>query len=184
MTEKELRKFFYDNRKRAWKEFYPEGNGKAKHGHVLHHKDPSWKTEDPVRYSEWRHDDLEMLTISEHVAVHTKLQGGPNKDKKLSQSWKENIKSGMIGKCSWFTDGITELRGNVCPDGFHKGRLPRSKQSNLKTGASLHDYYKTHVSKNIGKSPSNKGKHCWHNASGKVKFTNECPGEGWLPGRK
>lgn len=73
MTEKELRLFSKRNRKRAWREFYPEGNGKAKSGYDLHHKDPAWQYEDPIRYAEWRHDDLVMLSHSEHSRLHSTL---------------------------------------------------------------------------------------------------------------
>lgn len=71
MTEKELKAFSHRNRSRAWKEFYPEGKGqRAKPGYVLHHKDPTWKYNDPIRYAEWRIEDLEMLTYKEHSEVH------------------------------------------------------------------------------------------------------------------
>ena len=64
-----------DDYSRAWKTFYPEGNGKAKRGYVLHHKDWSLRHNDLKRYLEWRIDDLEMMTKSEHMKLH---QSGNN----------------------------------------------------------------------------------------------------------
>ena len=60
------------NRKNAWIHFYPEGNGKAKTGYVLHHKDETLRKNDPERYNEWRIEDLEMMTMSEHFLLHHK----------------------------------------------------------------------------------------------------------------
>ena len=39
MNTKDLKNRQNINRINAWKYFYPEGNGKAKKGYVLHHKD-------------------------------------------------------------------------------------------------------------------------------------------------
>ena len=60
------------NRKNAWIHFYPEGNGKAKPGYVLHHKDETLRKNDPERYNEWRIEDLEMMTMAEHFLLHHK----------------------------------------------------------------------------------------------------------------
>lgn len=57
------------NRLSAWKYFYPEGNGMAKKGYVLHHKDPHFDVE---RYIQWNIEDLQMLTLKEHNLVHKK----------------------------------------------------------------------------------------------------------------
>ena len=62
------------NYKNAWAYFYPEGNGKPLKGYNLHHKDPTLKYRDPVRYLEWRPEDLELLTASEHTKLHAKLR--------------------------------------------------------------------------------------------------------------
>lgn len=37
---------------------------------VLHHKDPALKTRDVKRYLEWRVEDLEVMTKSEHSHFH------------------------------------------------------------------------------------------------------------------
>ena len=54
----------------AWKHFYPEGNGSAKPGYVLHHVDPSLRHCNPIRYNEWRIEDLVMITSAEHARIH------------------------------------------------------------------------------------------------------------------
>ena len=69
MLRKTIRNSNYKN---AWRHFYPEGNGKSLKGHQLHHKDHTLKYRDPVRYAEWRLEDLEMLTFSEHMKIHRK----------------------------------------------------------------------------------------------------------------
>lgn len=60
----------FDKHKLAWKHFYPEGNGKAKPGYCLHHKDETLRHENPDRYNEWNPDDLVMITSSEHGRHH------------------------------------------------------------------------------------------------------------------
>lgn len=40
------------------------------HGYVLHHKDPSWKTNEPERYAQWNVEDLIMLSNEEHTRLH------------------------------------------------------------------------------------------------------------------
>ena len=61
------------NRIKAWKFFYPEGNGKAKPGFHLHHKDPSWRVTDIDRYVQWNPDDLMMVTASDHGKIHSAI---------------------------------------------------------------------------------------------------------------
>lgn len=61
-------------KKKAWMYFYPEGNGNPKKSYCLHHKDPTLKYRDPIRYAEWRIEDLEMLGFSEHSRLHCLLR--------------------------------------------------------------------------------------------------------------
>lgn len=58
------------NKRKAWRYFYPEGNGYAKPGYVLHHIDPSWRHTDIERYISWNFEDLVMITFSEHALLH------------------------------------------------------------------------------------------------------------------
>ena len=68
------------NHEKAWKYFYPEGEGKAKPGYCLHHIDPDWRYNDKERYNEWNPKDLQMLTNSEHLKLHQKIGYGKSKD--------------------------------------------------------------------------------------------------------
>ena len=54
----------------AWEHFYPEGNGKAKKGYVLHHKDVELKKKDIDRYNQWNVEDLVMIERTEHNRIH------------------------------------------------------------------------------------------------------------------
>lgn len=58
----------------AWKHFYPQGNGTALNGHILHHIDYLMKYKNPKRYNQWRVEDLVMLTEVEHHRIHRKLE--------------------------------------------------------------------------------------------------------------
>ena len=74
MTEKELKRFSYKNHKEACLYFWPDLNGEILKGWVLHHKDPTLKTIDIIRYYEWRVEDLEPMTLNEHASLHRKLE--------------------------------------------------------------------------------------------------------------
>lgn len=57
------------NRNNAWKYF--EQHGYADHkGMVLHHTDVNMKTENPIRYNEWRPEDLVPMSKASHRALH------------------------------------------------------------------------------------------------------------------
>jgi NUMOD3 motif len=44
---------------------------------------------------------------------------------------------------------------------------------------------KTHLEESIQKmSEKKKGKKCWNDGCGNIKYMIECPGDGWRPGRK
>lgn len=58
------------NHKKAWQYFYPEGNGEAKPGFVLHHINPEWRYTDFDRYSQWNIEDLQLMENSEHIKLH------------------------------------------------------------------------------------------------------------------
>lgn len=60
-------------------------------GWCLHHKDPSWKTEDKERYKQWNIEDLIPMTNEEHVRLH--FTG-----KSLSKETKRKISESMTGE--------------------------------------------------------------------------------------
>lgn len=57
------------NNRRAWSWFEKHGF-KDHRGLVLHHIDTTMKSRDPKRYSEWRPEDLQVMTVQEHRALH------------------------------------------------------------------------------------------------------------------
>lgn len=71
----------------AWKYFYPEGNGKAKHEvnpftgkeevYDLHHIDYLMKKKNVIRYNQWNINDLIIIPHSEHMLIHRKLETNP-----------------------------------------------------------------------------------------------------------
>lgn len=64
------------NHENAWRYFYPEGDGSPKKGYCLHHINPEWRYFDKERYNQWNIDDLQMMTNSEHMALHQKIGFG------------------------------------------------------------------------------------------------------------
>lgn len=78
------------NKYLAWKHFYPEGNGKAKKGHCLHHVNPDWKHTDIERYIQWNVEDLVMMTNYAHKSLH-------NKSKQVSEETKRKISEARMG---------------------------------------------------------------------------------------
>ena len=120
----------FRNRKLAWKHFYPEGNGKAKPGYCLHHKDETLRHENPERYNEWNPDDLVMITSSEHGRLHRLgKHNSPKTRKKLSE----------INKGNTYSRGRVvseETRRKISE--AHKGRpspfkgVPRSEETKRK----------------------------------------------------
>ena len=69
------RKEYKINHTKAWCYFIALGllpyNAK-KNEWVLHHKDSELKYKDPVRYNEWRIEDLVPMLKSEHTSMHQK----------------------------------------------------------------------------------------------------------------
>lgn len=106
----------FNSWKAAWSYFWPEGNGNAKSGYVLHHKDPSWKTKDPDRYAQWNVEDLVMLTISDHVKLH-------ELGKMKTDEHKLNLSISHLGQTPWNKGkrGISEETRRKLSEA-HKGK--------------------------------------------------------------
>lgn len=61
------------NRHKAWCHFVALGLipvDANKSDWILHHKDPTLKFRDRVRYEEWRFEDLRPMTRAEHARIH------------------------------------------------------------------------------------------------------------------
>lgn len=82
--------------KDAWRHFYPEGNGHALEGHILHHKDESLKYTDIDRYNKWLVEDLEMMTYAEHAKLHR--TGVPNPK---SEETRRKMSESHMGSTPW-----------------------------------------------------------------------------------
>ena len=116
----------YSANKKAWKFFYPAGNGLAmttidpitgeEIEWVLHHEDIELKKNDPVRYGEWRIEDLVMMKRRDHTALHHKGKkqvGHPVSDetkailsiklknRKFSDESREKMSKSMKGRIPW-----------------------------------------------------------------------------------
>lgn len=81
------------NHTKAWCYFIASGllpyNAK-KNEWVLHHKDMTLKDTDPIRYNEWRIEDLEPMLKSEHTRLH-------QKNRHMSEDTKAKIRAALKG---------------------------------------------------------------------------------------
>ena len=143
----------------------------AKNEYVLHHLDDTLKEKDPIRYFEWRIEDLIPMLKSEHTSMHQKgVKRSPEYCEKLSEALKGHTVSAETRK------KISETQ---------KGR------KNPKTSAGLKEYYKNHHPWNFGKCKKVKVKRIRGEAVKEYKWFNngiknirckECP-EGFKKGR-
>lgn len=155
-----------NNRESAWKTFYPEGNGNAKPGYVLHHKDPLLKYLDPARYNEWRPEDLIMITRSEHTHIH--FIG-----RHISDKQKEMISSVHKGKYVSEETRIkisTANKGKSSPNkGKHFSEESKAKMSAAKKGKSPWNKGKQWSEETKAKlSAAHKGKHLSEETKAKI----------------
>ena len=161
---------------------------------ILHHKDPSWKHEDPERYKQWNVEDLVPMTESEHIAwhnTHTKdytdetflaKERETHTGKKYSDE--VNKSKGRSGELNGaygrkHTDEERERmrgprpNGNYAKSDEHKKKISEANKGKPKSPE--------HIKK---MSERNKGKHWWHTSDGRKCCARECPGPEWLPGMK
>lgn len=61
------------NRDKARQHFIDNGVWQKFNDPVMHHKDPSWKTEDLDRYNQWNPTDLEVMERGAHNILHHRL---------------------------------------------------------------------------------------------------------------
>lgn len=145
------------NRRLAWKYFYPEGKGKAKKGHVLHHVNPDWKYTDIERYIKWNPEDLVMMTTQEHTILHHKGKHHPiteetkqkiseaNKGKHLSDEAKQKISEAKKGKPAWnkgkHLSEEHKLKIGEALEG--KSHLPHTEETRRKISEALKGKHRT-----------------------------------------
>ena len=145
-TQRELNMGIIKNRKQAWEHFYPEGNGKAKPGYVLHHVDETLKHNNPERYNQWRVEDLVMITSAEHTSFHQKGTHHSEEHKRKISASKKGKPSNFAGK-----HHTEETRKKISAS--HKG-IQYTEETKRKLSASL----KGRTAWNKGKPAWNKGK--------------------------
>lgn len=174
-----LRGFSIKNHKKACLYFWPEFNGVAKPGYVLHHKDSSLKYKDPKRYHEWRPDDLIPMTRSEHMKIHhpdaIKYFDNKKQSESLKKYWQTHTHP-MFGK---HLSGDTKTKISKAHIGKHLSEETKAKISASNKGL-------TRPSRDLQWSERQRearlGLHYWNNGSIN-KMVKTCPGEGWVKGR-
>lgn len=149
----------------AWMHFYPEGNGQPLKGHVLHHKDPELKRKDPVRYSEWRIEDLELMTRQKHNKFHA--------DYRWSKAENHLIMSNSA-KLSHNKPEVIKKHSDVSKEVQNRPDIIKRKSEKMK------QVYETTNLRQIRRDAM-LGRH-WYNNGIEQCFCKECP-EGWIKGK-
>lgn len=103
-------------------------------------------------------NELIFLTRDDHNKLHKHALG-----MKHSEETKQLMSIHRKNHSTWWNNGIEEVRGDVCPEGFTKGRFKRTAEQNAKTSASL------------------VGMHWWNNGTINIR-ARECP-EGCIAGQ-
>lgn len=147
------------NRRNAYLHFFPECNGKCRPGWVLHHIDPSWKTNDRERYDKWYIEDLVPMTKSDHMKLHSTIDNIMSRSslKELMSPedyklWKQHISEGQRGT----------------KHNYPEHRMPHSEETKQKMSKA--------------RSIGNIGKH-WYTNGVKNTFAKSAPDETWHLGR-
>lgn len=169
MTEKELKAFSYKNHKKSCLHFWPELNGNVLKGWVLHHKDPTLKYKDPIRYAEWRIEDIEPLTRSIHNSLHlignTRTKGlhikNTIKNKVLNEESNFGKKNRNLTDVEKYKISLATQEAMNRPEIKAKLNAPEMKER---------------------KSKAMSGLIFWHKGD-KNKRSRECPGIGWERGK-
>lgn len=134
------------NRRLAWKHFYPEGKGKAKKGHCLHHINPDWKHNDIERYIQWNVEDLVIMSNFEHKRLH-------HIGTHLSDEIKRKISNAKKGKPGAPRSEETRKKMSESRKGRQFSEETRRKISEAKKGKHLSEETKCKL------SGAHKGKH-------------------------
>lgn len=170
------------NRQNAWKHFYPEGDGKAKKGYHLHHKNETLRHENPDRYNEWNPEDLVMITSSEHGRLHRYgKKDSEETKKKISDALKGH--KGMCGIDNPFygKHHSEETRQKMSESAHHRPPISeetREKLKNRKNGM----LGKNHTNETKKKISESKNGIRWWNNGIEQRLCKECP-DGWSQGR-
>ena len=136
-----------------------------KKGYVLHHKDETLIDKNIDRYIQWKVEDLEVMSKSEHSKYHSN-KNPYWKGKKMPKQVVDKISKSMLGnqyaKGYRFTDEQRQYLSNVC-SGIKNGFYGKQHSNETKLRISI----------------KNKGKH-WYTNGVDNKLTKICPEGYWL----
>ena len=62
---------------------------------VLHHIDVDMKQNDPIRYAEWRIEDLVPMTIKDHMRLHMMIRHHDTDKMKRTKKWNANVSKSL-----------------------------------------------------------------------------------------
>jgi len=110
---KEQKSISNHNKYLAWKHFYPEGNGKPKKGHVLHHVDITLRHSNVERYILWLIEDLVLMSLSEHSKLHNSGKNNPFFGKHFSEEARRKISETKKGKPNPHKGPSEEVRKKI-----------------------------------------------------------------------
>lgn len=136
-------KYFNENRIKAEEYFIEQGLMPAKEDRteiwVLHHKDKTLKDTDLERYLEWRVEDLEPMTRSEHIGVHN-CDRHPDvsgeKNGMYGKHWSPETREKMKNRKSW-NKGLTKESDERIQALSNKLKKPKSEETKRKISESL-----------------------------------------------
>ena len=150
--------------KEAWKHFYPEGNGKAKPGYLLHHVDENLRKTDFSRYAEWNIEDLVMIENGKHTSLHNGNGKSSRLGKKHTPEAIEKMSKSHMGQKAWnkgvpMSDDakrhLSEYWEGRCTGenhpffGKHHTDEARLKMSEAKKGRKMPDEQKMKISESL-----------------------------------
>lgn len=178
------RKEYKENHTRAWCYFIAMGKlpvDAKKNEWVLHHADMTLKALDPVRYNEWRVEDLVPMLRAEHAKLH-------GSSRTLSEETKRKISQANTGKRR-----TLEQRQRIS-DATRIALSTSEAKEHLKNRPKPSDELKQKISKAVKAAMDNhevrdkisKGRKAqlWWTDGILEKPAKDCPGEGWTRGRR
>ena len=129
------------SKKDAYRFYFPECDGKCRKGWVLHHKDPSWKYDDPIRYAEWRIEDLIPMTLADHNKMH---HSGDNisQETRMKLSYKASCRK---------LDEETKLKISIALKGHTVSEEERRHHSEVLKGHKMSEETKRKISETLKK---------------------------------
>lgn len=161
-------------------------------GYVLHHIDENMKYENPMRYIQWREEDVVPMSKGEHTRLHwTGRQHTEETRRKMSEAkkgyvpteeTKKKLSEALTGR------NLSEEHKRKLSES-HKGKSygPLSEEHKKAIGEAhkgmKHTEETIEVIRQASKGNTNTKGRKWFNDGTKSVMAYECP-EGFVPGRK